>query len=741
MPETKKQSFGITGMHCASCALTIEKKLKKTPGVKTAAVNFATEMAEVGYDCEKCDEEQIKKAIKQTGYGVIEDSGQKKSENGEQGMAGMDHSKMSHGEHDHAAMVRETEIKKERNYFVLSLILSFPIVVLGMVLGIMSPLSLMAQAALAGVVQFYVGWRFYRGTWFGIKNLAANMDTLVAVGTSAAYFYSLYSLLAGRGEVFFETSALLITFVVLGKWLEARAKGRAGQAIKSLMTLSAKTARMEHDGQEMEMPIEHVKIGDIIIVKPGEKIPTDGEIISGYSAVDESMITGESLPVSKAIGDQVIGATINKTGTFKFKATKIGRDTLLSQIVKVVEQAQAGKAPIQKFADTVSAYFVPAVMIIAAITFAVWFWVIGATFVTALMAGVAVLVIACPCALGLATPTAILVGSGLAAKSGVLFRDGEAMEIAAKIKIMAFDKTGTLTLGQPAVQEIKSFDGDQWLTAVASLENKSEHPLAQAIVGYARSRGLQLQEPVEFQAEVGGGVSGRIGNQKVVIGNEKFLKDYGLALTVEAMKQKIVWEQQGFSVILASVNNEIAGLIAVADQIKESAPAAISELKKMKIEPVMITGDNESVAAGVAKQAGIGKFYAKILPEGKLKIIKDLKAGGKTAMVGDGINDAPALAEADLGIALGKGTDVAIEAGQVILVKGDLLDAARTIKLGRLTISKIKQNLFWALIYNCVGIPIAALGLLKAEYAGLTMALSSVSVVLNSLLLKRKKIK
>ncbi len=740
MPETnnKEQSFDLSGMHCASCALVIENKLKQTPGVQSAVVNFATEQAQVDYDCQKCSEEQIVEAVKQAGY---------KAE------PAMDHSKMTHGEHDHAAMLREGELKKERNFFILSLVLSLPIIILSMVLKNMTPASLIIQAVLAAVVQFYIGFRFYRSTWYGLKNFTANMDTLVAVGTSAAFFYSLYSLITMKGgEVFFETSALLITFVLLGKWLEARAKGQAGQAIKSLMKLSAKTARVERDGQETEVPLEQVKIGDIIIVKPGEKIATDGEIISGYSAIDEAMITGESLPVDKGVGDLVIGATINKTGTFKFKATKIGNDTLLAQIIKVVEQAQAAKAPIQKFADTVSAYFVPTVIVIAIITFLTWLFIVGAPFVSALMAGVAVLVIACPCALGLATPTAILVGSGRAAKNGILFRNGEAMEIAAKIKVMAFDKTGTLTLGEPAVTEITNYELriTNWLQLVASLENKSEHPLAQAIVRYfksgewipgqARNDSKELVEPEKFQAEVGGGVSGIVAGQKIIAGNDRFLKAQGFEFDVENIKQKVAWEQQGRTVIFVASSDQIVGMIAIADQIKATAKTAVEELNKLKIETIMITGDNEMAARNIAGQVGIKNINFQVLPAEKLKIIKDLKnKHKKIAMVGDGINDAPALAEADLGIALGKGTDVAIEAGQVILVKGDLLDAVKAIKLGRMTISKIKQNLFWALVYNCIGIPIAALGLLKAEYAGLAMAFSSVSVVLNSLLLKRKK--
>lgn len=727
MAEIKKQNFDLSGMSCASCALTIEKKLKQTPGVKNVAVNFATEKAKVEYDCAKCSQEQIVQAVKQAGYKAMPE------------MSAEEHAKMGHTGHDHSAMVREQEMIKERNNFLLSLILTLPVVILSMVLMNKSQISLLVQLVLSGVVQFYIGFRFYRGTWYGLKSFSANMDTLVAAGTSAAYFYSLVSVFRG-GEVFFETSALLITFVVLGKWLEARAKGRASTAIKKLVKLQAKTARVERGGKELEVSLEQVQVGEVIIVKPGEKIPTDGEIISGYSSIDEAMVTGESIPVDKSVGDKVIGSTINKSGSFKMKADRVGSDTLLMQIVRTVEEAQGQKAPIQKFADKVSEYFVPAVILIAVATFVVWNGFMGRSAVDSLMAAVAVMVIACPCALGLATPTAILVGSGKGAEKGILYKTGEAIELSAKIKIMAFDKTGTITKGEPVVVRVENFTDQDYLPELAGVENKSEHPLAQAIVAYAKDNKRKLLVPEKFHASAGGGVSGEIKGQEVYIGTEKFLVDNQIVISEKVNRQKIAWEQAGQTVILGAVGGKVVMALALADTVKNDSAQAVKDLKKLGIESVMITGDNEAVAQAVAKQVGIEKIISKVLPQDKAKKINELKKSGPVSMVGDGINDAPALAASDLGIAMGKGTDIAIESGQVVLVNGDLADAVRAIKLGRMTMGKIKQNLFWALFYNVLFIPIAASGLLKAEYAGLAMALSSVSVVLNSLLLKRKKL-
>ncbi|MBU2542055.1 heavy metal translocating P-type ATPase [Patescibacteria group bacterium] len=728
-----KQEYNIKGMHCASCALTIEKKLNKSSIVKNANVNYANEKAMVEFEGE-IDDMEVKKVIKDSGYEVIEDM--KKMKHG----TGHD---MSGEGHDHTAMVKEVEIKKERNQFILGLVLALPILILSMVMRDMSFESKVIQSILASIVQFYIGFRFYRGTWYGLKNKTANMDTLIALGTSAAYFYSLATTYLVEGEVFFETSALLITFVVLGKWLEARVKGKAGEAIKKLIGLQAKTARVIRNGKEEDVPIEEVKVGDLVVVRPGEKIPVDGEVTEGHSSVDESMISGESIPVEKTVGEKVVGATINKTGSFIFKATKVGKDTVLSHIIKVVEEAQGSKAPIQKFADRVSFVFVPSVVVIAIITFVIWYFIIGAPFVTALMTFTAVLVIACPCALGLATPTAIMVGTGKGAENGILIKGGEALEIAGGVDTVVFDKTGTLTEGMPVVVNVVGsgkWEVGELLKIVASVENKSEHPLAESVVRKAKEEKLEFLPVENFSAEVGRGVSAVVEGKKVLIGNGEFLKENNISYA-ELRDEMISEEEQGRTVLMIAIDNKFAGFMSLADKVKETSKQAIKDLIDLNLVPVMATGDNSKTAEAIADQLGIKEWRARVRPEEKLQIIKEMQGQNKkVVMVGDGINDAPALAQADLGIAMGAGTDVAIETGGIILVKNDLQDVGKAIRLSRQTMSKIKQNLFWALFYNSVGIPIAALGLLRAEFAGLAMALSSVSVVLNSLLLKRRKL-
>lgn len=719
-----KKEYDISGMHCASCALIIEKKLQKIPGVKNVNVNFAVEKAVVEYD-HQVQEYDIIQAVKSSGYGATPIN------------------KTDHHQHEHGQISKESEIKKERNLFIFSLALSLPVFILSMILVNTSFASRIAQVILAGIVQFYIGFRFYRGTYYALKDQTANMDSLIAIGTSAAFFYSLATTFLIAGDVFFETSSLLITFVILGKWLEARAKGKAGQAIKKLMGLRAKTARVLRADQEIDILIDEVIVGDIIIVRPGEKIPVDGEVISGHSSVDESMVSGESIPKEKNIGDVVIGATINKTGSFKFKATKVGKDTVLSQIIRIVEEAQGQKAPIQKFADKVSSVFVPVVIVIALVTFVVWYFIIGTLFVNALMAFTAVLVIACPCALGLATPTAIIVGTGKGAEHGILIKGGEALEIANKIKIVVFDKTGTLTNGQPEVTDFITYltSDQELLPTVASLENVSEHPLAESIVKYAKNKNIKIIEPTNFQSLSGQGVSGLVNNQSVLIGTEKLMQANNINISQEILAKKSELEIDGKTVMLIATDNQLAGLIAVADTIKETSIEAIKYLHDLGVKTIMITGDNKKTAAAIAKKVGIDEVLAEVLPEDKAKKIKELQASGlKVAMAGDGINDAPALAQADLGVAMGGGTDIAIETGGVVLIKNDLRDVAKSIRLSKQTMRKIKQNMFWALFYNSVGIPIAALGLLRAEFAGLAMALSSVSVVLNSILLKRNKL-
>ncbi|MFH1781315.1 MAG: heavy metal translocating P-type ATPase [Patescibacteria group bacterium] len=709
----KKKDFRVKGMHCASCALQIEGNLNKLDTVKKANVNYSTEKASVEFEG---DEKEIVETIKNSGYEVNSDDDD-----------------IEHGQDE-----REDEIKKERNLFILSLVLTIPILILGMVLMDKSFTSRIVQALLAGIIQFYIGFRFYRGAYYAAKNKAANMDTLVAVGTSAAFFYSLATTFVIEGEVFYETSALLITFIVLGKWLEARAKGKTGEAIKKLLGLQAKTARIERQGKEMEVPIKEVIAGDIVVVRPGEKIPVDGKVIEGHSSVDESMITGESLPVEKNIKDEVVGATINKSGTFKFKAEKIGKDTVLAQIIKVVNEAQSSKAPIQKFADTVSSYFVPTVIALALITFIYWFFFVQAPFVDALLAFTAVLVIACPCALGLATPTAIMVGTGKGAENGILIKGGEALEIANKIQTIVLDKTGTITKGRPEVTDIVPYGTDKQyvLQMAASLEKNSEHPLAESIIEKSKLEKLELIKTSSFEAISGKGVKGKINGKELLIGTKKLIKING---DIEKEKNKL--EEQGKTVMIVSENQKIIGLIGVADTIKETSKKGIAQLKEMGLKIVMITGDNKKTATAIAKEAGIEDVLAEVLPEDKANEIKKLQQNSKVAMVGDGINDAPALAQSDLGIAMGAGTDIAIETGDIVLIKNDIGDVAKAIQLSKLTMAKIKQNMFWALFYNSIGIPVAAFGLLRAEFAGLAMALSSVSVVTNSLLLKRKKLK
>ncbi|MFZ2189432.1 MAG: heavy metal translocating P-type ATPase [Candidatus Magasanikiibacteriota bacterium] len=721
----KVEQFNISGMHCASCALVIEGALKKVAGVKTANVNYATAKATVEFNDSHHEHKEVVEAIKQAGYKAEQILESK------------------HGEHDHHQIQQMAEIKKERNYFLLSLVLSLPVFVLAMIVKDMSVQSRIIQSILAGVVQFFIGFRFYRGAWYGLKNKTANMDTLIAVGTSAAYFYSLATTYLINGDVFYETSSLLITFVILGKWLEAKTKGKTGEAIKKLIGLQAKTARILKDGQEIDIAIEEVKVSDIVIVRPGEKIPVDGEVIEGYSSIDESMISGESIPVEKKVGDNVIGATINKTGSFKFKTTKVGKDTMLAQIIKIVEEAQGSKAPIQKFADKVSSIFVPVVILIAIITFLVWYFIISAPFVTALMAFTAVLVIACPCALGLATPTAIMVGTGKGAENGILIKGGEALEVAGKVSVVVFDKTGTLTEGKPVVTNIvesKKVKVKSLLQIVASVENKSEHPLAEAVVRKAKEEKLEFLEIEDFSAEVGRGVRAKVGGKDVLVGNGALLKENNISY--EDFKLTMLGEEeQGKTVLMVAVDGQMAGYIAVADKLKITSFDAIKDLEKLGLKPIMATGDNNKTAESIAREVGIKEWRGRVLPQDKLNLIKEFQAKKeKVVMVGDGINDAPALAQADLGIAMGSGTDVAMETGGIVLVKNDLRDVVKAIKLSRQTMSKIRQNMFWALFYNSIGIPIAALGLLRAEYAGLAMAMSSVSVVLNSLLLKRKKL-
>ena len=597
-------------------------------------------------------------------------------------------------------------------------------------------------------VQFIGGWTFYVGAYHAIKNRTANMDLLVSIGTLVAYFYSVVVLFfpgalpVKERDVYFDVSAVIIAFVLLGKYMEEAIKKRSSAAVRKLLDLSPATARVIRDGIEKEIPADEIQVDDILIIRPGEKIPTDGIVIDGSSAIDEKMITGESLPVDKTVGDQVIGATLNKQGLLKIKATKVGRETTLSQIIHVVEEAQSSTGHIQRLVDSVSAKFVPVVVAVAVASFAIWYLVFD-NFITGLLSFVAVLIIACPCAMGIATPAALMVGVGKGAEAGILIRGAEYLERSQKIKTIVFDKTGTLTKGEPSVTDVVSlgsYEKEQIIQFAASIETGSEHPLAQAIIKESKKMGIKLSDLTEFEAVSGMGVKATIDGKHVIFGNRKILQKFGISS--DSIEQRLSeLESAGKTVMILAVEEKIAGMMAVADTLKESSAAAISALKKLGIETVMLTGDNEKTAKAVAQNVGIDKVIANVLPAEKANVIKKIQSEGKVvAMVGDGINDAPALAQADIGIAIGSGSDIAKETGGIILIKDDIMDVARAVKLSRATMKKIKQNLFWALAYNTGAVPIAALGLLNPIIAALAMALSSISVIANSSLLKRFKI-
>jgi len=729
--------FKLEGMTCAACANRIEKGLNKLPGVTNATVNFAMETAHVEYSRGEITVTDMQDKVKQLGYKAIT-----KQENENAG--------------DH----REKEVRNHKRKLLISAILSFPLLWsmvahFSFTSWIYMPEILMnpwLQLVLATPVQFYVGRQFYVGAYKALRNGSANMDVLVSLGTSAAYFYSLYLTIvwfldgadAHHGpSLYYETSAILITLVIMGKLFESLAKGRTSEAIKSLMGLQAKTALVVRDGQEMSIPVEEVLTGDIVLVKPGEKIPVDGEVLEGTSSVDESMLTGESIPVEKKAGDSVIGATINKNGMLRIKATKVGKETALAQIIKVVEEAQGSKAPIQRVADVISGIFVPIVVGIAVVAFLVWYFLVTpGEFAEALEKAIAILVIACPCALGLATPTSIMAGSGRAAELGILFKGGEHLEQTHKIDAIILDKTGTVTKGKPELTDVLS-DGDEteFLRLVGAAEKNSEHPLAEAIVAGIRERNISMPETEAFEAIPGYGIKAVVEGKELLIGTRRLMEKFDVSsnLAYETMSRL---EEDGKTAMLVAIDHQYAGIVAVADTIKETSKAAVSRLKEMGIQVIMITGDNERTAKAIADQVGIDHVLAEVLPEGKADEVKKLQAQGKkVAMVGDGINDAPALATADIGMAIGTGTDVAMEAADVTLMRGDLSSIPDAINMSRKTMSNIKQNLFWALGYNTLGIPIAAIGLLAPWVAGAAMALSSVSVVLNALRLQRVKVR
>jgi len=608
-----------------------------------------------------------------------------------------------------------------------------------------------ALLALATPVQFVAGYSFYRGAWNALKNKTSNMDTLIAIGTSVAYFYSAAVLLTNpMGELYFEVAAVLISLVILGKYMEAHAKGKTSEAISKLIQLSPKKAHVIRGGKEITIDVDDVKVGDIVIVRPGEKIPVDGVIVSGNSSIDESMITGESMPVEKKSGDKVVGATINKFGSFNFRAMRIGADTTLSKIIKMVEEAQGSRAPIQRFADRISSVFVPAVIVISLATFFGWYFLFGATFSFALVVAVAVVVIARPCALGLATPTAIIAGTGKGAQNGILIRNGEVLETASKVNAIIFDKTGTITKGEPDVTDIIAYAGDrnELMRTAATLEKNSEYPLAMAVMKKAKEMNIKPGTATGFRAISGHGIEGKIGSRKILIGNALLIRKNGIKLAQAVVQEIQRLENDGKTVVIISEGKKLSGLIAIADVVRESSAEAVKKLGQMGIITYMITGDNERTAKAIAKQVGIENVFFEVLPEDKAGYVKKLQRKGlKVAMTGDGINDAPALAQADVGISMGSGTDIAVETGRIILMKNDLNDVPKALKLSRMTLAKIKQNMFFSLIYNILGIPIAAGALyavsgllLNPMIAGGAMAMSSVSVVSNSLLLKAKKL-
>jgi Cu+-exporting ATPase len=742
-----KIELPVTGMTCANCAANIERALnKKVPGVVQAAVNFATERVSVEYIPGVSDIEDIVSAIEKAGYGAILPDDDMGAEDAEQ-------------------VARQAEIKDQTRKFVTGVIFAFPLFVISMMrdFNLIGPWSHAPWVnwfflVLATPVQFYTGWDYYVNGFKSLRNKSANMDVLVAMGSSIAYFYSISVLLfpmLGQ-HVYFETSAVIITLIKLGKMLEVRTKGKTGGAIRKLIGLQPKTATILDNGKEIEIPLTRVKVGNVVIVRPGERIPVDGTILEGESSVDESMLSGEPIPVNKYMNDFVVGGTINGEGLLKFEATRVGKETALAQIIRLVQEAQGSKAPIQAIADRVAAVFVPAVIVIALITFGLW-WGITGEFVPAMIRLVAVLVIACPCALGLATPTAIMAGTGKGAEKGVLFKKGEALETATKLNTIVLDKTGTITMGKPAVVDIIPFDTDfenedQLLKLAGSVEKGSEHPLGKAIVNEAQKRGINLWEPQNFKALRGFGVEANIQGAWVKMGKPKLFDS--TETNIEQAKNEINQLQaQGKTVMVLARENKLCGLVAVSDTLKPESKEAVDQLHAQHLKVVMLTGDNLQTARAIASEVNIDEIFAEVRPEEKSFKIKELQdKGEKTGMVGDGINDAPALAQADIGMAIGTGTDVAIETGDVILSSGSLTGVSRAIRISRATMATIKQNLFFAFVYNIILIPVAAgvlapfdivplfLRQLHPILAALAMAFSSISVVSNSLRLYRADI-
>ncbi|WP_243641477.1 MULTISPECIES: heavy metal translocating P-type ATPase [Methanohalophilus] len=750
--RSDRLTLDITGMSCTSCVSNVEKALKNQAGVFEANVNLSLEKADIIFDSSVINQEGLIKVIENAGYGAS----------------------IPDGTQNNLKDKREQERIEQQKNVLIAFAMTLPLT-LGAMQGMLRIDPYVPDILANNIVQFtlatltltFPGRQFFTGAFRGLQHGYADMNLLVASGTGAAFVAStaaaFLNLGAGYEHTYFDSAAMLITFILFGRYLEAKSRGKTSEAIRKLMGLRAKTARIIVDGEEKDIPVEEVKPGNVIVIKPGEKIPVDGEVIEGDSAVDESMITGESIPVEKSTGDTVIGATINKTGSFRFKATKVGADTALSQIIKMVERAQTSKAPIQRLADIVAGYFIVIVMSIALMAFLFWFFIgygtfnvaeltgVASPFLFALLAAITVLVISCPCALGLATPVAIIVGTGMGAENGILIRDGESLETTPKIDTIVFDKTGTLTIGKPFLTDVATtgnYEENYLLQAAASVEILSEHPLAEAIVEGAKSRKLQLKNVSGFESLSGKGVVGEWENHSVFIGTKRLMEEKGIDMG-DVSRDSNKFEDEGKTAIMVALDGTIAGVLAVADVLKEEAPSVISRLQKEGLEVAMITGDNSKTAHAIARQAGIDTVFAEVLPADKAAEVEKLQSQGKrVAMVGDGINDAPALTQADVGIAMGAGVDVAIESADIVLIKNDMKDILKALNLSKLTMKKIKQNLFWAFGYNTLGIPIAA-GvlfpifeqiLITPAMAAAFMALSSVSVMTNSLLMKRKKV-
>jgi Cu+-exporting ATPase len=750
--KVEKVTLPVQGMTCASCVNKVEKALRSLKGVVSVSVNFATERASVEYIPEEVTITNLKRAVRDAGYQVLEvkvgDSTLREEDIVEK-----------------ERLARERELSRLKWKFILGAILLIPILLLmygapvfEKWVGLSKEMNFFIQFLLATPVQFWAGRQFYVGFWKATKHKTSDMNTLIAVGTSAAYLYSLIVTFASHSimveglmvDVYFDTSAAIIVLILLGRFLEARAKGRTSEAIKKLIGLQPKTARVIRNGNEADIPVEEVAQGDIVVVRPGEKIPVDGIVREGYSSVDESMVTGESLPVEKKAGDSVIGATMNKTGTFKFEATKVGKDTVLAQIIRLVQEAQGSKPPIARLVDVIASYFVPIVIAIAIVTFIVWYFFGPHPALTyAFLNFVAVLIIACPCALGLATPTSIMVGTGKGAENGILIRGAEALETAHQLKTIVLDKTGTLTKGEPSVTDIvesEKFSRKEILFLAASAEKGSEHPLGEAIVNKAKEENVALLDPKDFQAIAGHGIEATIDSKRILLGNPKLMEEKKIFLNGFSEKAEGL-SGEGKTPMFLAVDGEAAGIIAVADTLKESSKEAVGALHRMGLEVVMLTGDNQRTARAIAQQIGIDRVLAEVLPEMKAEEVRRLQAEGKkVGMVGDGINDAPALAQADVGIAIGTGTDVAMESSDITLIGGDLRGVVTAIALSKATIRNIRQNLFWAFAYNTILIPVAAgvlfpfFGiLLNPIFAAGAMAFSSVTVVSNALRLRKFK--